>query len=150
MLHLKNKPYTQISGGERQLVLIARTLAQEPEIILLDEPTSHLDFKNQAIILNIVAGLAQRGLTVVMSTHMPNQAFLFNGRVALMNDGKFKSVGYVDTAMTEDNLRDIYGINVKIVDVKEGMNGNRLRFCVPVINEAQTNTLESGNSRALS
>lgn len=70
--HLASQRYTNISGGERQLVLIARTLCQEPEIILFDEPTSHLDYKNQALVLQTMSRLANKGLTIIMTSHFPN------------------------------------------------------------------------------
>jgi iron complex transport system ATP-binding protein len=94
MIRLKDKPYTKMSGGERQLVLIARTITQQPEVVLLDEPASHLDFENQTLILRMIDRLARRGLAIVMSSHMPNQALLFSGGVALIwrwNPGRGES-----------------------------------------------------------
>ncbi len=74
---LKNRIYTELSGGEQQLVMIARTLAQEPDILLLDEPTSHLDYVNQVEILTLLKRLAAEGLTIVIILHDPNMAFLY-------------------------------------------------------------------------
>jgi iron complex transport system ATP-binding protein len=133
MSHLKDKPYTQISGGERQLVLIARTLAQEPDIILMDEPTSHLDFKNQVLVLKMISKLSQRRLTVIMSTHLPNQAFLVSGKVALMTDGKLLATGYCNDVMTEKNLMDTYGIGLRIVEIDDDKRGRATRVCIPVM-----------------
>ncbi len=95
--HLREKSYTQISGGERQLVLIARTLCQEPKVLLMDEPTSHLDFKNQALVLAMAHRLAEHGLAIVMSTHMPNQALQFPTRVALMSEGRLLALAMQPT-----------------------------------------------------
>jgi iron complex transport system ATP-binding protein len=131
MFHLKDKPYTQISGGERQLVLIARTLAQEPEIILMDEPTSHLDFRNQTIILQIVNRLAQRGLAVLMTSHLPDHALLFSSRVALMKGGQFITTGKPTDVMTEDSLKEIYGIDVKMIEVVDPYNHDKVKLVLP-------------------
>lgn len=132
LYHLKDTPYTQISGGERQLVLIARTLTQEPNIILLDEPTSHLDFKNQVIILRIINQLAKQGLGVLMSTHYPNHALLFSNKVSLMAKGKFMATGEPGQVINEENLKDTYGIKVKIVSSDTMVNGEKVRFCIPI------------------
>jgi iron complex transport system ATP-binding protein len=70
--HLAGRPYTQVSGGERQLTLIARALAQEPSILVMDEPTASLDFGNQVRVLGEVRALARRGIAVIMSTHDPD------------------------------------------------------------------------------
>jgi iron complex transport system ATP-binding protein len=83
--HLANKRYTHISGGERQLVLIARTLCQEPEIILLDEPTSHLDFKNQALVLKTIKNLSDSGMTIVMNSHFPNHVWKIGTHVVILS-----------------------------------------------------------------
>ncbi len=133
MLHLRKKPYTQISGGERQLVMIARTLCQEPQVILMDEPTSHLDFKNQALILTMVKRLARQGISVIMSTHMPNHALLVSSRVALMSHGRFTAVGDAQTVVTEDNLRSTYGMDVRILSALDGANQKAYSFCVPML-----------------
>jgi iron complex transport system ATP-binding protein len=133
MAHLRDKPYTRISGGERQLVLIARTLAQQPRVILLDEPTSHLDFKNQALILKIVERLARQGLAIVMTTHMPNHALAFPSRVALMSRGKFVAVGDATTTVTEANLRATYDIDVRVLSAADPVSGQSFVFCVPAI-----------------
>jgi iron complex transport system ATP-binding protein len=127
--HLAQKRYTRISGGERQLVLIARTLCQEPEIILLDEPTSHLDFGNQAMVLKTIRHLAQQGLTIIMTTHFPNHAWLFSSRVALMNEGELISFGPAVETISPENLSRTYGIGVKIYTVKD--TSGDVRFCMP-------------------
>jgi iron complex transport system ATP-binding protein len=128
LLHLKNKPYTQISGGERQLVLIARSIAQGPQMIIFDEPTSHLDFKNQTLVLRMVKKLSRNGITVIMTTHLPNQALLHSSRVALMNKGNFIAVGKADQVMTEENLSQTYDINIKIVSALQ--NGKKIKVCI--------------------
>jgi len=132
VLHLRDKAYTQISGGERQLVLIARTLAQEPEIMLLDEPTSHLDFKNQVLVLKIMERLSKEGLSIVMTSHYPNHAFLFSSRIALMAHGKFHAVGNPDEVISPENLGAIYGMEVRILTANDPESGDIIKFCVPV------------------
>lgn len=131
MYHLKDKPYTQISGGERQLILIARTLAQEPEVILMDEPTSHLDFRNQTIVLQIINRLAESGLAVLMTSHLPDHALLFSSRVALMKDGNFLMVGRPADIMTEESLKEIYGIEVKIFTVNDPDGQETVKLVLP-------------------
>ena len=93
ILELADSPYTQISGGQCQLVMIARALAQESEIIIMDEPTAHLDFKNELILLETVVNLVrENNITVIMATHFPNHAYYFETNnipttLALMNNG---------------------------------------------------------------
>jgi iron complex transport system ATP-binding protein len=130
MLHLKDKPYTQISGGERQLVLIARTLTQEPQMVLLDEPTSHLDFKNQTLVLRMVNMMAENGMTVVMTTHLPNHAMQFSNKVVLMNNGEFLASGSPEGTLTEEHLRKTYGINVKIYSASSTGKGSDIKYCI--------------------
>lgn len=128
---LKDKRFTELSGGERQLVLIARVLAQQPKALLLDEPTSHLDFRNQTLILRLISSLAREGLTVVMTTHFPNHAFAYSSRVAMMKDGKFLAVGRPEEIITEKHLKEAYGIDVRIFSVVDSASGNDVRFCIP-------------------
>jgi iron complex transport system ATP-binding protein len=143
MLHVRDKPYTQLSGGERQLVLIARTLAQQPAVILLDEPTSHLDFHNEALVLAIVARLAAQGLAVVMTTHRPDHALVYATRVALMRDGHFLAVGPPPEVMSEEQLRELYGIDVRILTGVDPATGTQMRACIPVLQSVQCQ-LEAG------
>jgi iron complex transport system ATP-binding protein len=100
--HLAEKSYTHISGGERQLVLIARTLCQEPEIILFDEPTSHLDFKNQAIVLRTIKQLSEKGMTIVMTSHFPNHVWKIGTHVAMLGFKGMVVQGLVNEVMTEE------------------------------------------------
>lgn len=123
--YMKDKPYTEISGGEQQLVFIARVLAQEPSILILDEPTSHLDFGNQIRTLNIIKRLASEGLAVIMSSHFPDHAFLSATKVALMNKKKFMAIGKPEEVITTENMKQIYGIDVKVLDI-----GKRMA-CIP-------------------
>ena len=131
--YLKEKIYTEISGGERQLVLIARALAQQPEILIMDEPTSNLDFGNQIRVLEQINKLSQRGIGVIMTSHFPNHAFLCSTKVAFMQRNNVFAVGTVDEVVTEDNLKEAYGINVKIISTVNS-NGEQIKACIPMIN----------------
>jgi len=88
ILHLINRIYTELSGGEQQLVMIARVLAQEPKIVLLDEPTAHLDFSNQIKILSLLRELTSEKLTVVAVLHDPGIAFLYGNDFLFVQNGK--------------------------------------------------------------
>jgi iron complex transport system ATP-binding protein len=129
--YLKDKRYTEISGGEKQLALMARVLTQQPKILLIDEPTSHLDFKNQTLILRMITKLSQEGLSIIMSSHFPNHAFSFSSKVALMNNRTFIAVGNPEEVVTEENLEATYGIPVRIFSVIDTKSGDDIRFCVP-------------------
>lgn len=127
--HLAGESYTQISGGERQLVLIARTLCQQPDILLLDEPTSHLDFKNQALVLRNVKKLSDAGMTIIMTSHFPNHVWHVGDRVIMMGYSGIIADGKVDDVMTEENLSKTYGVPVRIFEGKSGDKENK--FCDP-------------------
>lgn len=131
MHHLKDRKFTQISGGERQLAVIARTLAQGPDVILMDEPTSALDFKNQALVLKMINKLAKQGITIILSTHFPNHALLYSCKVAMMNKGGFIAFGPADKTLTEETLEKTYGINVRIYSADKASGKEKVRFCVP-------------------
>ena len=127
---LAGRPYTQVSGGERQLVLLARTLVQTPDAILLDEPMTHLDFRNQVRVLRIIRSLADDGLTIVMSTHDPNHALWLRGRAALMKDGRVVAVGHASDVITESNVSTAYDTAVRVFSVA-GSDGDRSSICSP-------------------
>ncbi|THB76288.1 MAG: ABC transporter ATP-binding protein [Desulfobacteraceae bacterium] len=133
VLKLRDKKFTRISGGEKQLVLIARTLCQKPRIILMDEPTASLDFKNQALVLGMIRKLTDLGLTIIMTSHFPNHALLCADRVALMNDHTLVDSGDTRTIMTESNLKKTYDIDVRILSVNDPPNQEMIKFCMPSI-----------------
>jgi len=120
---LEDEFFTGVSGGERQLVLIARALAQNTPILLLDEPTSHLDFKNQIKILCILKQLVkQNNLLAVMATHDPNQVLQFADTVMIMHNGGFYNQGSPHDVISRESIRAVYE-----VDVDEIRNSDRIR-----------------------
>lgn len=129
---LKYMTYTEISGGERQMVLIARALTQNPRILIMDEPTSNLDYGNQVRVLLQIKKLAESGIGVVMTSHFPNHAFLCSSKVALLNKNGFE-IGMADNVITESNMKDTYGINVKITKLEDN-KGLEIKSCVPLAN----------------
>lgn len=131
ILHLKDRPYTEVSGGERQLVLLARTLAQQPDVILLDEPTSHLDLRNQVRSLQAIGDLAARGVTMIMSTHDPNHALRFPGRVVLMKPGGTILAGPAAEVMTGSELSATYGIDISVVSAPRSTGSGEIKLCSP-------------------
>jgi iron complex transport system ATP-binding protein len=110
--HLAGQPYTMISGGERQLVLIARALAQEPRVIVLDEPTASLDFGNQGKVLRQIAELRARGLAVLFTTHDPNHALRHADRVALLAGGSLLAEGAPAEILTAEQLATLYDTTI--------------------------------------
>ncbi len=114
--HLAPRAYPELSGGERQLVLIARALAQRPALLIMDEPTSHLDFANQAGVLDLARSLADEGLAVIMTTHDPDHAFLIANHVLLLSRGRPALVGPPRAVVTETRLAETYGRAIRIVE----------------------------------
>lgn len=112
--HLSQKYYTQISGGERQQVSISRALAQKPKIILMDEPTAHLDYGNQIKVLRTIRKIAFEGYAVVITTHNPDHALLLEGEVAAIDtNGKF-TFGSCRDVINEKFLSSLYGIDLHL------------------------------------
>lgn len=123
--HLKEKNYTQISGGERQLVLIARALAQETPVIILDEPTAHLDFKNQITVLRKIKKITkENGKIALLTLHDPNLASLFSDKIILLNLGKKIAEGKPSEVLSEELIKSVYTIEVKKITV----NANNIIF----------------------
>ncbi|HEY4968306.1 MAG TPA: ABC transporter ATP-binding protein [Steroidobacteraceae bacterium] len=131
VLHLKDRPYTEVSGGERQLVLLARTLAQQPDVILLDEPTSHLDLKNQVRSLRAIGELAAQGATMIMTTHDPNHALQFPGRVVMMKPGGAIVAGLASEVITDAELSATYGIDIAVLKAPRPTGRGEIKFCSP-------------------
>lgn len=137
--HLRDKIYTKISGGEKQLVMIARALTQEPLMLVMDEPTAALDFGNQLLVLSHIRRLADNGLGIIMASHFPDHAFLYSTKVMLLQRGGLFAAGTPGEVITEQNLKTLYGVNVKIVNTKVqsfcGKSDEReVKVCVPVLN----------------
>lgn len=114
-LELADRSMDELSGGERQRVLIARALAQTPSVLLLDEPTAHLDIRHQDQVLNLVRSLAQENeLTVLISLHDLNLVGRFADRVALLSNGRVRREGFPDEVLTPQELREVYGMEIHV------------------------------------
>jgi iron complex transport system ATP-binding protein len=108
--HLRTQRYTEISGGERQLVLIARALAQQAPLLVMDEPTASLDFGNQVRVPRQIEQLRAQGMAVCLSTHQPEHALRVADRVALMQAGSLRALGAPRDVVTTDALCELYGL----------------------------------------
>jgi iron complex transport system ATP-binding protein len=113
--HLAMRHFTELSGGEQQRVIIARALAQQPQLLLLDEPTSSLDIKHQLDILCMLKGLAQsKERSVIVSMHDLNLASRFSDRMLMLKQGCIYAVGTPETVLTEENIEVVYGIKAHV------------------------------------
>jgi iron complex transport system ATP-binding protein len=129
--HLRDRIYTEISGGERQLVLVARALTQEPDLLVLDEPTSNLDYGNQVAVLGHIRRLASEyGIGVIMTTHDPNQALDYATAVVAIDRNRMLHVGKPAEIVSEAYLNETYGVRARIMRMK--MDGETRRFCLPL------------------
>ena len=120
--HLADRSYGSISGGELRLVLLARALCQQTPLVLMDEPTAHLDYRNELLFLELVSDLCRRdGISVMLATHAPDQAFFLQARgcdvsVLFLREGTVAAKGSPDAVITEERLREVYGIRAKILE----------------------------------
>ena len=132
--HLAGRSFRNISGGEQQLVLIARAIAQQTRILIMDEPCSNLDYGNQIKVMKSVKDLARQGYLVIQSTHNPEHVFLFADEVLVMLDGKTEAKGPPEDILTEELLQRVYGIRVNLHEIEK----RNLKFCVPDESEMET------------
>lgn len=132
MAHLANRYYNELSGGQRQLVLIARAICQSAKIFILDEPIANLDYKNQRIMLNIIQELADDGYIIIMSTHSLEYSCNKNNKVLLLNDGNMIAFGKIEEIINSYNLEKVYGIEMDVIKINDRY-GNKRIICMPVL-----------------
>ena len=125
--HLKDRGCANISGGERQLVLIARAIAQQAKILVMDEPSANLDFGNKIRVMKTVKGLTEDGYTIIQSTHDPDQAYFYSDKILALHGGKILAWGSPQETMNEEMISTLYGVDVEVCS----MHGDRVRVCVP-------------------
>lgn len=126
--YLRDQGFSRISGGERQLALIARALVQEAKVLIMDEPTANLDYGNQIRVLEQVRRLAEEGYTIIQATHQPEQAFLFSDEVLAMKSGRVLAFGPPNEIINSEFIHELYNVQVDVQSIYD----DRMRVCVPV------------------
>ena len=134
--HLADKPCHAISGGELQMVLIARAMAAEPKLLVLDEPESNLDFKNQLIVLDTMTALAAEGVACVFNTHYPSHALQRAGKSLMLSKEGWSLFGDTTNVVTEDNIRKAFGVEALIGEVETPQNIMKNVVAVGISEEA--------------
>lgn len=129
IIDLKDKTYTEISGGERQLVLIARAIAQESRILLMDEPMANLDFGNQSRILEQLRVLASLGLSIIYTTHNPEHAFQCSSKILAIKGKREHALGEAEKIITNELIQEIYHIQAEVKEI--WLKNRRVRVCIP-------------------
>jgi len=132
-LDLANQKYTALSGGQRQIVLIARAICQSAEVFVMDEPGANLDYANQQLLMDVVASLTQKGYCVIISTHNPEHPVSPGQKILLMREGRVAAFGKPEVVFTPEILAYVYGIEMDVVSI-EDRYGNRRMICLPVKN----------------
>ncbi len=125
--HLKNRGYGNISGGEQQLTLIARAMAQQARILVMDEPSASLDFGNRIRVMETVRRLKQEGYCIIQSTHDPEQAYLYSDKILALYDGQVLALGTPQEILQDSLISTLYGVDVEI----SSMRNDTIRVCVP-------------------
>ena len=125
---LAERPSGKVSGGERQLALLARAMVQRSRVLVMDEPTANLDCGNASLVMERVRALAEAGFTVLFSTHDPNQAFRYADSVLALRDGTALASGRPEAALTGGNLSRLYGVPMAVCGVEA--EGRQLSVCV--------------------
>lgn len=135
-VHLANKKYTALSGGQRQLILIARAICQSAKVFVMDEPAASLDYANHQLLMEVIVDLAKKGYCVVMSTHSPEHPASIGTRVLLMKEGRVAAFGTPEQVITPENLEAVYGIEMDVVTIQDRY-GTARTICLPVKNAVQ-------------
>ena len=128
IFELKNRPINTLSGGEQQKVSIARAIVQEPELIVMDEPTSALDYGNQIRVLRLIKELVKDGYSVLLTSHNPDQCFILQSDVAILQPSGNLIIGSCDSVLSEELLEATYGVPLRITYSKE----HSRKICLPV------------------
>lgn len=126
--YLEKRTFHNISGGERKLVLIARAIAQNARIIVMDEPCANLDLGNQIRVMELLKSLTTQGYTIILSSHNPEQIIMYGDRVILLNDGIIEQEGRPAEVITEQVLKEIYDREIRLCKIE----GTDVKMCVPV------------------
>lgn len=127
ILHLKDRGYSNISGGERQLTLIARAIMQQAKILVMDEPSASLDFGNRIRVMQTVLQLTKEGYCVIQSTHDPDQAYRYSDKVLALHGGRVLAYGTPQETINESLISTLYGVEVEVCP----MQNDTVRVCVP-------------------
>lgn len=135
--HLSYRLYSQLSGGEQQLVLIARALTQQTKVLVMDEPTASLDYGNQNRILEVIRQLAQQGYSIVMTTHFPHHVFLAGTKVGLLKGGKLLALGSPEQVVSSERLSELYNANIQVVSVNLPTKEESVKVCVPLLRNGE-------------
>lgn len=130
IVHLADKKCSEVSGGELQMILIARALASDPKVLVLDEPESNLDFKNQLVVLDAMSNLASRGMTCIFNTHYPAHALQRAQKSLILSKGGDYVFGDTTTVVTEENIRKAFGVDAVIGEIET--QGCVLKNVVPL------------------
>ncbi len=125
--HLRDRGYGTISGGERQLVLIARAMAQQARLLVMDEPSANLDYGNRIRVMQTVKELVRDGYGVIQSTHDPDQAFLYSDKILALLDGQVLAWGTPEKVICDSLISRLYGVDVEVCSLRD----DRVRICVP-------------------
>lgn len=126
---LATRPFGQLSGGQKQMVLLARALTQGVDTFIMDEPVSGLDYGNQIRLLELIVSLSTQGYTFLKTTHYPDHALLVSSRVAVMNGGKIIADGTPEEVITPEMIHDVYGIKADLI-----VHDAHTR-CLPIFNK---------------
>lgn len=132
-LHLANKKYTALSGGQRQLILIARAICQSAKIFVMDEPAANLDYANHQLLIEVIQDLAKQGYCIIMSTHSPEHPFSIGSKVLLMKNGQVAGFGTPRETITPQTLHAVYDIEMDVVTLHDRYGVERT-LCLPVKN----------------
>lgn len=130
-LPLANRKYTSLSGGQRQLVLIARAICQSAKIFIMDEPAANLDYANHQLLMEVISGLANQGYCIIMSTHSPEHPFSVGNKVLLMKSGKVMGFGSPKEIITSEALQSVYDIEMDVITTYDRY-GRERTICLPV------------------
>lgn len=125
--HLSDRGYANLSGGERQLVLIARAIAQQAKVLVMDEPSASLDFGNRLRVMRTVRDLTRDGYAVIQSTHDPEQAYMYSDRILALHGGRVAAFGTPKETLNADLVSALYGVDVEVCSMRE----DAIRVCVP-------------------
>ena len=125
--HLRDRGFSHISGGERQLVLLARAIAQQAKILVMDEPSANLDFGNKLRVMKTVKGLTEDGYTIIQSTHDPDQAYLYSDKILALHAGQVLAFGAPWDVMNQDLISKLYNVDVEVCSMQD----DAVRVCIP-------------------